>query len=61
MIRNILHLQLSAALLPLALATSVASAATSFSNSLTGFTGNSTQPATQAAVAAAGFNFTSTT
>ena len=32
-------------------------AATSFSNSLTGFTGDSTQPATQAAVAAAGFNF----
>jgi len=38
----------------------VASAATSFSNALTGFTGNSTQSATQSAVAAAGFNFTST-
>jgi hypothetical protein len=37
-----------------------ATAATSFSNSLTGFTGNSTQPATQAAVAAAGFNFFTT-
>lgn len=37
-----------------------ASAATSFSNSLTGFTGDSTQPATQAAVGAAGFNFFST-
>jgi hypothetical protein len=36
-------------------------AATSFSNSLTGFTGNSTQPATQTAVGAAGFNFFSTT
>jgi hypothetical protein len=35
-------------------------AATSFSNSLTGFTGDSTQPATQAALAAAGFNFFST-
>jgi hypothetical protein len=31
--------------------------ATSFSNSLKGFTGNSTQPATQTAVTAAGFNF----
>ena len=39
----------------------VAAAATSFSNSLTGFTGNSTMPATQAAVSAAGFNFFSTT
>jgi hypothetical protein len=35
-------------------------AATSFSNPLTGFTGNSTQPATQAAVAAAGFSFFTT-
>src|SRR5262245_56363231 len=34
-----------------------ASAANSFSNSLTGFTGESTVPATQTAVAAAGFNF----
>ncbi len=38
----------------------VAPAASSFSNSLTGFTGNSTLPATQAAVGAAGFNFFST-
>ena len=38
----------------------VAPGATSFSNSLTGFTGDSTVPATQAAVAAAGFNFFST-
>jgi len=37
-----------------------ASAATSFSNPLTGFTGNTTQPATQAALAAAGFNVFST-
>jgi hypothetical protein len=37
-----------------------ASAATSLSNSLTGFTGDSSLPATQAAVAAAGFNFSST-
>jgi hypothetical protein len=35
-------------------------AASSFSNSLTGFSGNSTQAATQAAVGAAGFNFFST-
>jgi hypothetical protein len=34
-------------------------AATSFSNSLTGFSGASNQPATQTAVAAAGFNFAS--
>jgi hypothetical protein len=51
---------LTIALAPLLLSAGVAPAATSFSNSLTGFTGNSTQPATQAAVAAAGFNFTST-
>jgi hypothetical protein len=36
---------------------SIVSAANSFSNSLTGFTGDSTQPATVSAVAAAGFNF----
>jgi hypothetical protein len=36
---------------------SAALAANSFSNSLTGFTGDSNQPATVAAVAAAGFNF----
>jgi hypothetical protein len=34
-----------------------ASAATSFSNSLTGFTGDSTVPATQTALNTAGFNF----
>jgi hypothetical protein len=38
-------------------AASVASAAVNVNNSLTGFTGDSTQPATQAAVAAAGLNF----
>jgi hypothetical protein len=36
---------------------SVAMSASNITNSLTGFTGNSGQPATQAAVAAAGFNF----
>jgi hypothetical protein len=35
-------------------------AASSLSNPLTGFTGDSTQPATQAALAAAGFNFANT-
>ncbi len=38
-------------------ATSVASGAVNVNNSLTGFTGDSTQPATQTAVAAAGLNF----
>jgi hypothetical protein len=38
---------------------SAASAATSLSNSLTGFTGNSTVPAVQSAVGAAGFEFSS--
>jgi hypothetical protein len=38
----------------------VASAATSFSNPLTGFTGDSTLPTTQTALATAGFNFAST-
>jgi hypothetical protein len=37
-----------------------ARAATSFSNALTGFTGNSTVPATQTAVGAAGFGFANT-
>jgi hypothetical protein len=44
----------------LALAASTASAAVSFSNPLTGFTGDSTQPATQTALAAAGFTIHST-
>jgi hypothetical protein len=43
----------------LSLACAVASAATNLTNSLTGFTGTSTMPATQADVAAAGLNFTS--
>jgi hypothetical protein len=38
---------------------SMASAATSLSNSLTGFVGNSTDPAVQSAVGAAGFEFSS--
>lgn len=55
------HLPLfAAAWLPLALAASVASAATSLSNSFKGFTGDSTLAATQAAAAAAGFNFADT-
>jgi hypothetical protein len=41
-------------------ATAAATAATSITNPLTGFTGNSTQAPTQAALAAAGFNVTST-
>jgi hypothetical protein len=44
-------------LVPVALAASAASAATSFSHTLQTFTGNSTQAPTQAAVSAAGFNF----
>src|SRR3954468_24968159 len=39
------------------LMSTTALAANSFSNSLTGFTGDSTVPATVSAVAAAGFNF----
>jgi hypothetical protein len=45
------------ALLLTFIAASVASGAVNVNNSLTGFTGDSTQPATQAAVAAAGLNF----
>jgi hypothetical protein len=59
--RNHLLFRFGLALVPLAVAASVASAAGSFSNSLTGFTGNSTLPATQTAVAAAGFNFSDIT
>jgi hypothetical protein len=47
---------LASLLAPLLLGTA-AFGANSFSNSLTGFTGDSTQPATVSAVAAAGFNF----
>jgi hypothetical protein len=58
MIRKKLHL--ATACLPLLVAASVASAASNITNSLTGFTGNSTQAATQNALAAAGLNFTRT-
>ena len=57
MTRINLFMRFSLALLPLLLAASTAWAAGSFSNSLTGFTGDSTVPATQTAVAGAGFNF----
>lgn len=57
MIRFLVTLRSSATLAAMLLTVATASAATSFSNSLTGFTGDSTVPATQAAVAAAGFNF----
>ncbi|HEY3392424.1 MAG TPA: PEP-CTERM sorting domain-containing protein [Lacipirellulaceae bacterium] len=63
MIRCNLHPSTGAALLLVLYASSIASAASSFSDSQTGFTGNSTQPATQTAVAlgGTGFEFTSTT
>src|SRR5262245_36480942 len=48
------------ALVTVVVLSDVASAASSLSNSLTGFTGDSTQAGTQAAVGAAGFNFFST-
>jgi hypothetical protein len=57
MIRDNLRLRFGLALLPLFLAASGASAATSFSHTLKTFTGNSTQAGTQADVSAAGFNF----
>jgi len=57
MIRSNLLLRFGLALLPLAVAASIASAATEFSHTLRTFTGNSTQVATQTAVSAAGFNF----
>jgi hypothetical protein len=49
--------RLVARLLAPFLMSTAALAANSFSNTLTGFTGDSTQPATVSAVAAAGFNF----
>jgi hypothetical protein len=58
-----MHWRFGLAMLMLALAASTVSAAVSFSNLLTGFTGDSTQPATQTAVAGtggAGFTFHST-
>ena len=57
MIRSHLFMRCGLAVLPLLLTGTTAVAASSLSNSLTGFTGDSTVPATQAAVAAAGFNF----
>jgi hypothetical protein len=50
-------LRLGLAVCLFALHSATASAATSFSNSLTGFTGDSTVAGTQAALGAAGFNF----
>jgi hypothetical protein len=47
--------------IPLVLLTALpAVGATSFANAITGFSGNSTQPATHAALAAAGFNIANT-
>src|SRR3954467_15853058 len=57
MIKSNLRFRVALVCLSLALAASNASAANSFSNSLTGFTGDSTVPATVSAVTAAGFNF----
>jgi hypothetical protein len=63
MMRCNMHWRFGLAILMLAWAASAASAAVTFSNPLTGFTGDSTQPATQTAVAGtggAGFTFHST-
>ncbi len=57
MTRDKLHWRFGLAWWMLILVASLASAAGSISNSFTGFTGDSTQVATQNAVAAAGFNF----
>lgn len=59
MTRRFLTFSCGAALVPLALTASVAFGATSFSNSLTGFTGDSTLPATRTALATAGFSVSS--
>lgn len=59
MTRRCLMFVCGAALAPLALAASVACGATSLSNSLTGFTGDSTLPATRTALATAGFSVSS--
>lgn len=59
MTRRFLTFLCGAALLPITLAASVALGATSLSNSLTGFTGNSTLPATRTALATAGFSVSS--
>lgn len=60
MMRTRFYVSTWAALVALTAAASVASAATSITNSLKGFTGNSTQAATQNALAAVGLAFTST-
>src|SRR4051794_34461507 len=57
MIISNLRFRVTFAFLTLIFPASIALAANSFSNSLTGFTGDSTQPATVSAVATAGFNF----
>lgn len=55
MTRNNPVLQIGLAVVPLMFSVAIASAANSFSNSLTGFTGNTSQPATVAALTTAGF------
>jgi hypothetical protein len=57
MLTSNLRLRIALGFLTLVFPASIVSAANSFSNSLTGFTGDSTVPATVSAVAAAGFNF----
>jgi hypothetical protein len=61
MIRNKSYLQLGLAFMTVALIATAASAASSLTNSLTGFTGNSSQPATITALAAAGLQVSDTT
>jgi hypothetical protein len=58
--QKMLHMRRGGALALALVLFRAATAATSFTNSLTGFTGDSTVPATQTAVGAAGFNFAST-
>src|SRR4051812_49344095 len=57
MVLSNLRLPVAFGFFALVLPASIAAAANSFSNSLTGFTGDSTQAPTVSAVAAAGFNF----
>lgn len=59
MTRKFLIISCGAALIPLALTASVAFGATSLSNSLLGFPGDSTLPATRTALATAGFSVSS--
>ena len=60
MTRNYLLFRFGLSLIPFLLSAAIASAAASFSNSLKGFTGDSTLPATQTALATAGFSISST-